>query len=372
MKISIGIPSPIPPDVVVETVRYLESRGIEGCFSHEHLEPFVRDVFVILSLIAANTERITFGPNIVNPYTRHPAQVARAIATLDEISNGRAVLYWGAGHVHAITATLGIPHERFLAHMRDAVEISKLILSGHMPPGMEPPIPDEYKINYKGEIFQFMDNVVLPSRKVPVTLCTNAPKMLQLGGEIADEVYIGHHSDPEGDIWALEQIARGAAKSKRTLDDITIKKGIHVTVWPDRQIALETMAMVSVTLLLGRYAYRKAMGIKLPFEQEIGDSMNPDSEIYKQWAGKTTMQITSELRKLIPTETQLRVASGGTPEDVIRQITRFYHPRHDTLHLIPIPPRPWAKNYPVMLKLLVEEVVPAVRAHAKSQTAKSR
>jgi 5,10-methylenetetrahydromethanopterin reductase len=367
MKISIGIPSPIPPDVVVETVRYLESRGIEGCFSHEHLEPFVRDVFVILSLIAANSERITFGPNIVNPYTRHPAQVARAIATLDEISNGRAYLQWGVGHMHAITATLGIPHERFLAHMRDAVEISKLILSGHMPPGMEPPIAEEYKINYKGKIFQFMDNVVLPSRKVPVALCSNGPKMLQLAGEIADEAYIGHHTDPEGDIWALEQVAIGAAKSNRTLDDITIKKGIHVTVWPDRQIALDTIAMVGMSMLTMRPAYRKAMGIKLPFEKEPGDVMNPESEVYEKWAGKTTMQITSELRALVPMETQLRFCVGGTPEDVIRQITRFYHPRHDALFLVPIPPRPWAKNYPITVKLLVEEVVPAVRAHAKRQ-----
>jgi alkanesulfonate monooxygenase SsuD/methylene tetrahydromethanopterin reductase-like flavin-dependent oxidoreductase (luciferase family) len=161
MKIAIGFPSPIPPEVVVRAAQYLESRGIEGCFGHEPLELVVRDVFVNLTLIATNTERITLGPNVVNPYTRHPVQVARAIAHLDELSKGRAFLHWGVGHRNAIKASFGIPHDRFLTHMREAVELSKLVLSGHMPPDMEPPIADEYKLDYDGEIFHFRDNVEL-------------------------------------------------------------------------------------------------------------------------------------------------------------------------------------------------------------------
>lgn len=370
MKFSVGFPAPIPPDLLISTVQYLESKGIESTFSHEHLEPFVRDVFVNLALVAASTRQMRLGPNIVNPYTRHPAQVARAIAHLDEISNGRAYLLWGVGHRHAIEATLGIPHTSFLAHMREAVQLSKMILSGHVPADLEPPIPEEFKLNYRGEIYQFTDNVVLPSRKVPVGIATNGPKMLELAGELCDVVYIGHHTDPEGDLWAMEQIAKGAAKSGRTLDDITIHKGIHLTVWPDRKIALDTISLVGTSFAFMRPAYRKAMGIKLPFEKEIGDVLDPSSEYYKLWAGKTTMQMSMELRKLVPMDLQLRLCVGGTPDDVIQQMTRFYHPRHDTQFIIPIPPHPWRENFVPMIKLLVEEVIPALRANADAHSAR--
>jgi alkanesulfonate monooxygenase SsuD/methylene tetrahydromethanopterin reductase-like flavin-dependent oxidoreductase (luciferase family) len=82
------------------------------------------------------------------------------------------------------------------------------------------------------------------------------------------------------------------------------------------------------------------------------------------------MQMSMELRKLVPMDLQLRLCVGGTPEDVIQQMTRFYHPRHDTQFIIPIPPHPWRENFVPMIKLLVEEVIPAVRANADAHSAR--
>ena len=44
-----------------------------------------------------STDAMEIGPGITNPYTRHPAQTAAAIASLDEVSQGRAFLGIGAG-----------------------------------------------------------------------------------------------------------------------------------------------------------------------------------------------------------------------------------------------------------------------------------
>ncbi len=55
------------------------------------------DCWPILALIAQATRRVRFGPLVTNPVTRHPTVVAAMLATLDDISNGRAVCGIGRG-----------------------------------------------------------------------------------------------------------------------------------------------------------------------------------------------------------------------------------------------------------------------------------
>ena len=50
-----------------------------------------------LGAVAAATSRVTIGPGITNAYTRHPGVTAAGIATLDDLSGGRAALGVGAG-----------------------------------------------------------------------------------------------------------------------------------------------------------------------------------------------------------------------------------------------------------------------------------
>lgn len=67
------------------------------------------DTIATLSYLAALTERIRLLSHVyVLPY-RHPLVVAKAWATLDALSGGRAILGVGAGHVEAEFAALGVP-----------------------------------------------------------------------------------------------------------------------------------------------------------------------------------------------------------------------------------------------------------------------
>jgi 5,10-methylenetetrahydromethanopterin reductase len=60
-------------------------------------ERFYREVYSCLGQIAANTAKVLVGPCVTDPFARHPALTAMAIATLDEISGRRAILGIGAG-----------------------------------------------------------------------------------------------------------------------------------------------------------------------------------------------------------------------------------------------------------------------------------
>src|SRR5256885_14915649 len=79
-------------------------------------ERFFREVYACLTLCALRTRRMRLGPCVTDPYSRHPALPAMAIATLDEIAGGRAVLGPGAG-VGGVRG-LGIDASRSAAALR--------------------------------------------------------------------------------------------------------------------------------------------------------------------------------------------------------------------------------------------------------------
>ena len=81
-----------------------EESGLEGLFRSDHyLSVFgVRDrssldAWATLAALAVSTERIRLG-TLVSPATfRHPSQLAKVVATVDQVSGGRVELGLGAG-----------------------------------------------------------------------------------------------------------------------------------------------------------------------------------------------------------------------------------------------------------------------------------
>ena len=55
------------------------------------------DTYVSMALAASATERIELSTDVTNPLTRHPSVTAGAIASVQEASEGRAVLGIGRG-----------------------------------------------------------------------------------------------------------------------------------------------------------------------------------------------------------------------------------------------------------------------------------
>jgi 5,10-methylenetetrahydromethanopterin reductase len=55
-------------------------------------DTFMGNTWVITSAVATQTSRIKIGSVGTNPYTTNPAEIATYIATLDDLSRGRAVL----------------------------------------------------------------------------------------------------------------------------------------------------------------------------------------------------------------------------------------------------------------------------------------
>src|SRR5438128_3765635 len=56
-----------------------------------------RELYISLSVISMATSQVRIGPTVTNPLTRHPAITASAIASLNELSSGRAFLGISSG-----------------------------------------------------------------------------------------------------------------------------------------------------------------------------------------------------------------------------------------------------------------------------------
>ena len=129
-----------------------------------------RELYVSLAVVAQETARVRIGPTVTNVLTRHPAVTASAIATLDELSGGRA--YVGIGSGDSAILNLGLRPAR-LARMREYVEALRAFLSGQSHV-------------YEGH----SAHVGWTGGGIPILMVAEGPKTLRLAGETADAVLI--------------------------------------------------------------------------------------------------------------------------------------------------------------------------------------
>ncbi len=196
-----------PPDAFQQQVRDLEAAG----FSHLWVTDsslHARYVYSYLTLAALNSRRLLLGTGVTHPFTRHPAINVNAIATLDEISGGRAMLGVGAGD--RPTMELGYSPAR-VQTVREMIEVARRLMAGET-------------LDYEGSTFR-LANAKLHYKqrdRIPIYIACSGPRMLALAGEVADGVIVQCGLFPEAVDDARQRIGEGAAKAGRTLDDLEI------------------------------------------------------------------------------------------------------------------------------------------------------
>ena len=160
----------------VERVRIAEDLGYEHVSSGEAWGP---SLIPFLTLIAANTRRMTIGTSILNCFSRTPATLAQEFAMLDQISEGRMVLGLGSSGANVIEHFHGVKFEKPLRRIRETVEIFDKLIAGE-------------KLEYLGEIFRlergFQLEYARPRTRIPVWIAAISPKSIAQTAEIAEGV----------------------------------------------------------------------------------------------------------------------------------------------------------------------------------------
>jgi 5,10-methylenetetrahydromethanopterin reductase len=192
-------------------------------------ERFFREVYACLTLCALRTRRIRLGPCVTDPYSRHPALTAMAIATLDEISGGRALLGLGAG-VSGFRE-LGVDTSHSAVALREAVELIRRLLAGET-------------VTVKGREVSFTDGRLdfTPSRAdVPIYIASQRRAGCRAAGRVANGAIMqGALAEPL--VRFLRETVHGAAREAgRDPARVALVARLNVCVHPDRAAARDVM-----------------------------------------------------------------------------------------------------------------------------------
>jgi alkanesulfonate monooxygenase SsuD/methylene tetrahydromethanopterin reductase-like flavin-dependent oxidoreductase (luciferase family) len=123
----------------LESARRLDAAGYAGVWAWDHFVgqgdktvPVVES-WTILAMAAAQTERLTVGPFVLNVMNRHPAVVARMASTLQIASSGRLILGIGIGGAPREHAAYGIDFpeapER-VSRLEEAIAVIRALWTG--------------------------------------------------------------------------------------------------------------------------------------------------------------------------------------------------------------------------------------------------
>ncbi|MEY3566572.1 MAG: hypothetical protein RLZ19_586 [Actinomycetota bacterium] len=111
----------------------------------------------MLAALAAETERVEFGPLVACAGFHPPAVLAKMAATIDEISGGRFVLGLGAGWNQPEFDAFGIPFDRRAARFEEALAIIAPLIAGG-------------RVTHHGAFHHVDDAALLPAPTRPVPL----------------------------------------------------------------------------------------------------------------------------------------------------------------------------------------------------------
>lgn len=236
-RFGLGISNCRPACQVVHAVGAAEALGAEIAFVAEDVN--CRDSFQLCALSATATEKIRIATGVVNPYTRNPTSLAMAVATLDEISEGRAVLGLGTSSPSLITAQMGIPMGKPVGIMREATDVIRALLAGR-------------PVSYVGEHFVYADATleVQPVQpQVPIYFAAMGPQMLRLAGRIADGVVLNVGASEDYVRWAVGLLREGATAAGRSFDELTVAAWLSVYITEDRAAGLRRAREWLATML---------------------------------------------------------------------------------------------------------------------------
>jgi F420-dependent oxidoreductase-like protein len=110
-------------DLWRQIIARVEELGFESLWHSDHFLSILDshraslDTWVALTLAAAETTRLRFGPLVCPMTFRHPSLLARMAAAVDTLSGGRLVLGVGAGWNTQEHRTFGIPFPPFKERM---------------------------------------------------------------------------------------------------------------------------------------------------------------------------------------------------------------------------------------------------------------
>lgn len=256
-------------------------------------EAWSYEQFQLLTEVALATRNIKLATGIANVFSRSAGLLAMSAATLDEISEGRAILGLGTSGKNVVENFHGVKYEKPLTRLKETIGICKALWRGER---LTPEMSSLFDARqFKLEMKPFKSDI-------PVYVASLQDKAIREIGRVADgwvPTFWPYEHFKDG----MALLAEGAAKAGRDPKSIDVAPFVAVIPLPDAAMA-RSMIKPTVSFYIGGMGvYYHALFCKYGF-QENADLVR---DLYNQGKRKEAAAAVSD--ELIDA-----IAICGTPE----------------------------------------------------------
>ena len=314
------------------------------------------DPYVALTVAATVTERLKLATAVTNSITRMAAATAAAIASVDRVSEGRAVL--GIGRGDSALADVGRAPAR-VAQFKTYLRHLQTYLRGEAVPF------DEIDVSAARPVDQLHLADAAPEsrirwlqggRKVPVEVAVSGPRMIELAAVRADRLMFALGADEERIAWGIEVAKSARAAAGLDPGGITYGAYVNCVCHPRIEIARDLVKGGLTTFARFSIMHGSVTG---PASSQTEDSLKALHDVYDMRAH--TRGDSRQAQTLTP-EFIDHFAVVGPPDRCIERLQGLAALGLDKLFL--------ATNFTLMqtevgvdaIALAAKEVLPALRA----------
>ncbi len=181
------------------------------------------EIVSIMSAIAQATTTINVGSWVLSALHRNPGLTARVVETIDEISGGRFILGYGAGHAGRQGEAFGFPDDKIVGRYEEALTIvTDLLRKGSS--------------TFSGDHHSTVRQILTPRGprpgRIPLMLGGQGPRTMRLAVQHADiwSTYATESSEADAFASMIERLDTICAKHNR--DPATLARSVGIFVRP--------------------------------------------------------------------------------------------------------------------------------------------
>jgi len=336
-----------PKDLILKASIFADRNGFDSVFTPDHLVGIgIRnwssyEAFTLLGAVSQVTTRVKLGTCVSDVLRRHPAVVAQFAVTLQDFSNGRAILGLGAGEGMNLIP-YGIESEKLVSKLEEGLKVIKRLFK-------------EEKIDFAGKYFKLSSAFIMPKKRVPIWIAGNSPRTMELTAVFGDGWIptAGMGAKKYGE--NLKEIRKLAKKLGR---DQHIEAGVfaYVVVEESYDEAVKKIELPAKFLALmspARKQFLSAAGVDVEKLERLGI---PD--LFEFTFSKARVRKAVELAKQIPFDAVKHRFVFGTAENVIAKIEEFLKAGAEHFVFTPLVRH---SDYLPTIKRLAENVLPYFR-----------
>ena len=286
-----------PVQESLDIMQTAEELDFYACYFTDWI--FMKDPWPLFGIAADRTKRIRLGPDATHVILKEPTHIAQALATLDELSDGRvdAVIALGGPmmlrryHVHLKAAWSP-------DRLKEALQVIRTFL-------------DEGKIDFEGQYFKYTDlwTSARPVQEhLPLKVATlGGPKAMEVAGEVADGMHISGAASRQTCEYAIGHVKIGAERAGRNWEELDLG-AVPILICSEDSKAAKALARIIAA------SYVPALPKKLVEPNDISyESLQPIREAWARGEAAKAIELTTpELAEVI--------CIAGAPEECVEKI----------------------------------------------------